>query len=840
MIMKKITVFGLFLFLSVSLIAQNNAYINGRIVDSSNNPLPGVTIRIADTDMGTASAADGSFQITGLVPDNYDLIFSYIGFETTELEATATDKGTNLMIVMTENTVSLNEVVVTAQHREQFIFDVPVSITSYTNAFFSEYNINEIDALSEYVPGLQVQLQSPNNPGFVVRGITSDSGDSRIEPRVSVFQDGVSISKSRGSVIELFDMERVEVLKGPQGTIFGRGAQIGAVHFVQNKPQPFHAGEITLGYGNYNQRLASGFLNLPVSDKIAVRFAGQFNARDGFIENLAGGDLNGKSTIALRGSLRWKPSTNTTIDLINNFQFDDYPGTAFQSGSLAANPETLDPFSPAFLERGDDLYTERLVMGSTLIANHSFGESLELTSITALRRFDSYESFDADGSSLPALWFAEDAYGDQFSQELRLNINPGERFTSFAGINYFWEKGYQKVPFETDERSMIAMVSPIVNAAKEGAFPELPVYQPDGNPFLGAGELINAPLKPFHRESYANYGNVNALEVFMDGTYEATEKLSLTLGLRGTYEQVKNGYEATFEGDPSIAGGILNEVFGAAPNLLFLPTEGRVEGEGDFLSWVGRIVAGYEFSESLNTYLNISRGRRPQVIEVTASGAEEISEEIVYSYETGIKTILADRRIQFDLSMFLYDYRNFQTNVIEITDGTIRSFTRDAGDASAMGLETAFRYAMVKGVSFFANYALLDASFNDTDRDGNEQVLAGNTFRLTPKHSLSAGLNLEMDSEMGIFFLRPSYTYKSKVYFEEENQQGIEQDAYGLLNARLGYTTTNRKYEIAIFGSNLLDEQYLIDAGNTGLAFGTPTFIAGPPRFFGVQIIAGY
>lgn len=838
--MKRISVFVTLLSICLGIYAQGTAYINGRVFDNKNETLPGVSVRIAGTTIGTASSADGSFRISGLKPETYDLVFSFIGYETVELSVNASERGTSLTVVMAESQVSLSEVVVTAQHREQFIFDVPVAITSFSGAFFRDYNIREVDALSEYVPGLQVQLQSPNNPGFVIRGITSDSGDSRVEPRVSVFQDGVSISKSRGSVIEVFDMERIEVLKGPQGTIFGRGAQIGAVHFVQNKPQPYHTGELSLGYGNYNQKLASGYMNVPIGNNLAFRLAGQYNARDGFIENLGGGNLNGKSTIALRGSLRWEPSSNTTIDWINNFQVDDYPGTAFQSGTFAPNPETLDPFAAAYLERGEDLYIDRTLLGSTLIANHALNEALQITSITAFRRFDSYESFDADGSSLPALWFAEDAFGDQFSQEIRLNFDNDDRFAGFAGFSYFWEKGYQKVPFETDERSFIAMISPMINAATGGVFPVLPPYNPDGTPFLDAGQLIGVPFKHFHTESYANHGNVNAYELFMDGTYNVTEQLNLTIGLRGTYEKVKNGYEANFYGDPSVAGVLLNDVFGAAPNLLFQPTEGKVQGEGDFLSWVGRFVAGYQFSDNVNTYASVSRGRRPHVIEVTTTGSEEISEEIVYSYELGIKTIMADRRINWDLSLFSYDYRNFQTVVTEIRDGTIRRFTKDAGDASAIGFETAFRYAIGKGISVFANYALLDASFKDTDREGNEQVLAGNRFRLTPKHSVSTGANIEMDAGFGVFFLRPSYTYKSHVFFEEENQPGIEQDAYGLLNVRLGYITQNRKYEVALYGSNLLDEQYLIDAGNTGQIFGTPTFIAGAPRFFGIQLRARY
>ncbi|MGF1585622.1 MAG: TonB-dependent receptor [Bacteroidales bacterium] len=838
--MKRLTIFFTLLSFWFSIYGQNTAYINGNVVDEKNEPLPGVTVNIAGTNTGTASAADGSFQITGLNTQNYNVVFSYIGFETIELSARANARGTNLQVVMKDTQVSLNEVVVTAQHREQFIFDVPVAITSYNNAFFRDYNIREVDALSEYVPGLQVQLQSPNNPGFVVRGITSDSGDSRVEPRVSVFQDGVSISKSRGSVVELFDMERIEVLKGPQGTIFGRGAQIGAVHFVQNKPQPFNSGEISLGYGNFNQKLVSGYLNVPLRNKLAFRLAGQYSERDGFIENLAGGELNGKSTIALRGSLRWKPSTSTTIDWINNYQLDDSPGTAFQSGTLAAIPETLDPFTPANLERGKELFIDRTVMGSTLIASHDISEALRITSTTAFRSFDSFESFDADGSSLPALWFAEDAYGDQFSQELRLNIDNNDRFAGFAGIGYFWENGYQKVPFETDERSFISMISPMINQATGGMFPVLPTYNSDGTPFLIAGQLIGAPLKPFHKESYANHGNVSAFEMFMDGTYKASEKLNLTIGLRGSYEKVRNGYEANFYGEPSVAGVLLNDVFGSSPNILFQPTEGRVKGEGDFFSWVGRFIAGYKFSDNVNTYASVSRGRRPHVIEVTSIGSEDISEEIVYSYEVGVKTTMADRRIQWDLSLFSYDYRNFQTAVTEIRDGTIRRFTKDAGDASAMGIETALRYAIGRSTSVFVNYALLDASFKDTDRDGIEQVLSGNRFRLTPKHSVSTGANFELDTGIGMLYLRPSFTYKSHIFFEEENQPGIEQDAYGLLNLKLGYITNNRKYEVAFYSSNLLDEKYIIDAGNTGLIFGTPTFIAGAPRFLGIQVRVRY
>lgn len=146
-----------------------------------------------------------------------------------------------------DDAVLLDRMVVTAQKREQQVQDVPIAITAFSGEFMQELGIDGFEQLGGYVPGLQTQVQSPNNPGFVIRGITSDSGDSQVEPRVSVFQDGVSISRSRGSVVEMFDMERVEVLRGPQGTLFGRGAQIGAVHLIQNKARNAFDGSFRAG-----------------------------------------------------------------------------------------------------------------------------------------------------------------------------------------------------------------------------------------------------------------------------------------------------------------------------------------------------------------------------------------------------------------------------------------------------------------------------------------------------------------------------------------------------------------------------------------------------------------
>src|SRR5205085_10752730 len=200
-----------------------------------------------------------------------------------------------------------NDIVVTAQLREQRISEVPMAITAYSGEFLDELGLNDFEDVSRFVPGFEVQNQSPNNPGFVMRGVTSDSGESFVEPRVSVFQDGVSISKSRGSFVELFDVQRVEIVRGPQSTLYGRGALIGAVNIIQNRADPSgFAGFLEGSYGNFDAMAVEGMLNIPMGDTAAFRVAGRYRNRDGYIDNLlGGGNFNSVDTGPIRGTFHW-------------------------------------------------------------------------------------------------------------------------------------------------------------------------------------------------------------------------------------------------------------------------------------------------------------------------------------------------------------------------------------------------------------------------------------------------------------------------------------------------------------------------------------------------------
>lgn len=807
--------------------------ISGTVASRDGEPLPAATVQIKGTNQGRATDLFGAFSFQNVQAGAYTLIVRMISFEAKEVEVqVSAGQSATVDVVLEPMALSLDDVLVTAQKRNESIQDVPITMSSLSGAFLREINVQEFDAFAAYVPGLEVQIQSVNNPGFVVRGITSDDGDARVEPRVSVFQDGVSISKSRGSVVELYDLERVEVLKGPQGTLFGRGAQIGAVHIIQNKANNQLDAELTLGGGNFDERLVRGFVNAPlIENKLFARGAFIYNERDGFIDNVSGGDLNGKETLAFRGSLRFLPTNQTVVDLILNWQNDSPPGTSFKSGTFAPAGGTLDPTEDADLDRGNDLFLDRRVWGTTLLVDHSLGNGVGLNSISAYREFDSFESFDADGTVAPALWFAEDSEGKQFSQELRVTYDNNGAFSGFAGASIFWEDGSQSVPFETDERAFFALLSPLLGGLD---VPNVPlVVDGQANLAVAVNPFTGQAFKTAHREAFTNFGSTTAFEFFADGTYRVTPQFSVTAGVRLTVEDVTGEYEVIDSETP----GTLGLILGATPNNLFAPTNGRLKETSNNMGWAGRFVLQYDLTPETNVFGSVSRGRRPDVINVTASGTDFLKEEIVWSYELGVKQSFFQNRLSIDVGGFIYDYFNFQTSITELTPDGLVSETRDSGNASALGFETSVRFVAHRFVSFYGSYGYIDATFDDDDADGNPQALGGNRFRLTPEHSFSLGFNAEYPIQEGInVFLRPTYTFKSQVFFEETNLSGIEQDDYGLLNLRAGVSALNNRVELAFYAKNLLDEEYVIDAGNTGGAFGIPTFIAGPPRFIGLQL----
>ena len=202
--------------------------VSGKVTNEQGEALPGVVVRCGNTNVQTD--LNGEFHVN--VNDGDKLTFTYIGYNTITKDA----DDNNMKVVMKENTQALGEVIVTTQKKKQSSLEIPVAVSAVTGSVMEKLNLHQMDDVAQFTPGVQIQLQSPNNPGYVIRGVTSDGGEAYSQPRVSVFMDGVSTSRSRSSAVELFDLERLEVVKGPQGTLFGRGAEIGGINIIRHKP----------------------------------------------------------------------------------------------------------------------------------------------------------------------------------------------------------------------------------------------------------------------------------------------------------------------------------------------------------------------------------------------------------------------------------------------------------------------------------------------------------------------------------------------------------------------------------------------------------------------------
>ncbi|MCA1935266.1 MAG: TonB-dependent receptor [Asticcacaulis sp.] len=804
------------------------------------------------------------------------------------------------------------EIVVTLQKREQKLLNVPAAVTGLSASFLTDVGVTDFAELSLFVPGFEVQDQSPNNPGFVMRGITSDSGAATGEARVSVFQDGVSISRSRGAYVELFDLDRVEVAKGPQSTLFGRGALIGAVNIIQAKAKPVLDGKAAISVGDYNYRMVDAMVNVPLSETLAVRLSGRAKHRDGYTENLLGGDdFNGLGSDALRLTAAWRPTDTLRFDLITNYQKDSTPGTGFKSGTFTpTDPKTgavigdLSPTSGAALANGAgfknrDLGLERTVTGTTLLGEWRLSDAYRLSSISAYRRFSASEVFDADGMSLPLLAIAEDAKGKQWSQELRLNYDAGGAVSWFAGLSYFKEEASTAVPMQINERlaglflaNALARPTPqspaVLDATATAAFGVLSPYV-----------LTN------HRESSTNFGKTESVDAYADLTWRVTPKLELSAGVRYTEDDKVSGYAASVENPSALAAAssltpvITANVQAQVTQLVtqYVTATGTAPSQAQINAWTAqvtplvvqavvagmppvgifkqptpgngnrvdqsfsddgvtyRLVARYAFSDTINAYASAARGRQPKVLSGDSGSTPLAAPKFTYadaetvdSLELGVKTRLLDGRLSWDTAVYGYRYENFQTQVSTATGGLI---TVSAGEADAYGLETQAYYRLTPGADLFVTYAYSHARF------GNG-LYEGNRFRLNPDHSLSLGGRFKFSTQNARFWFTPTYIWQSDVAFDDNNdlpkyqpavaglrpvadtKQDEKQDAYGLLNLRLGYAPLNAPWSVEVFADNVTDEAYIKDAGNTGDNLGIATFIAGEPRMVGVTLRINY
>lgn len=709
--------------------------------------------------------------------------------------------------------VLLDLVEVRARGGDQAAFG-PVAVTAYDGAFLEANGIDDYGDLATVTPGFFAGSQSVDNTSLNIRGITSDSTDPRQPPRVSVLQDGVLLHNPRGGAVALFDLDDVAVFKGPQPTRFADGVQGGALAVSSNRARDESSGALSLGVGEFDAVEAGAFVNRPLVDgRLFARVAVYSKKRDGHVGNRAGGPaLQDEDTRALRTSLRWRPAPGTTADLVFNLQEDDTAGTAFKTlDGVPGFPAVTDtdPYSAANLNRGNDLGIGRTLVNLTGILRHELGADWTLSSTSAWRSVDSRNEFDADGSAVYLLEPGERYAGRRLSQEVRIDHDADGPLTASFGVAAARSEDRQDTVIRTDENALYT--------------------------YLTGGGVFPFPLNPRYEERARNEADSTSGDVFGRADYALTERLTLGGGLRLTHERLVSRYQSFAASVPGNLSGSLPMSGGG--NNFFQVTPGELESRDEARSWSGQLDARYALTPTLTTFASVTRGRRPPVLgfdQITLAPTT-LSEETVVAYEIGARGSFAGGRVRYDASVFQYDFENFQTQRI-VPPGIAQPF--DGGRARGRGFELGVQADLAEPLTLFATYGYTDARFADRDGDGLPQVYAGDTFRLTSRHTASLGgtLTVPVDGGGEVFFT-PLLTYRSEYYFEDNNAQNggtLRQEGFILLNLRLGYRGKGGLWEVVAHVDNALDKEYLLDAGNTGGAYGFPTAVRGAPRMAGV------
>lgn len=797
----------------------------------------------------------------------------------------------------------VDDIVVTAQRSAEALSEAPVAVTAVDAAEARTLRLFRFSDLAAVTPGLTVQSKSPSDSVIVLRGVSNGDGSAYQEPRVSVFQDGAPLSRARAAVFELFDLERVEVLRGPQTTLFGRHALTGAVNVIQHKADPEPGGGFAIEAGSRGQRLFDGVVNAPLGDALAVRLAVRRREDAGRNADLLGGGRFGEGrTDATRLTFTARPTPAFRSDLILNLERETGTGQAFKSRTFRpADPETGDPLgdlsssSGAALAAGENfeggrpLGRERRLDGLVWLNRWRIHPDLELSAVTAGRRFESLEILDFDGFALPLLTVGDDASGEQWSQELRANWTPHPAVDAVFGLSAQADRGRQRIPLQIDERLVLALLTGRLDRTDPDLRPEDAYTAPAIQATLlrGVAQARGATLAPAlaegiasnlrgdHREAYADFGKSRGIDVYGDVAWRLTPRLQATAGLRYGWMDKVSGLSAEVEGRSVLAGflGALSQP-AAQRNALFAalaapgaatrppsatyplprfglraqPTAGGATAYAalDDEGLAGRLVLRYDLTDAVMTYASYGRGRRPRVLSPETPARPEgpvvfstVSAEIIDAVEIGAKAAAPRYGLRMETALYRYVYRNFQT----LQQQGAQYVVTDAGRAAAWGLEAEARWAPTPA---FEGFAVLEGSHARFE-DG---AYAGNRFALQPDARATLGFTWTQAVPGGRVLTTPVYAWRGAHYFADDNGRPElmtgafvapldfepRQSAYGLLNLSVAFEPDHRRWRASVFATNALDARYIVEAGNGGEDFGLPTYVAGERRALGLRL----
>ncbi|MFA5633349.1 MAG: TonB-dependent receptor [Porticoccaceae bacterium] len=724
---------------------------------------------------------------------------------------------------------ALEEIIVTAQKRAENLQDVPIAVTALQGDQLMNAGIDTQRALAMMTPNVVVNANADYVTPYI-RGVGTQYANPGLEPSVGTYFNDIYISRSSAGYMTFNDVERVEVLKGPQGTLYGRNTTGGAVRIITKNPtDEFEAG-VGVNLGNYNQQGADFYVSGPLTENLNGRLSGQIDKRDGFVDNIVGGnDYGDRDQFMLHGKLAWQATDNLDVRLdLDYTEKDDREGTAFLPLFPGLPEQTGAAFGGVVSQKTHeysgnlDNSNEYTAGGGQLRVDYEF-DSFMVSSITGYR-YTKFTGFaDLDGTSAP-LFDANTVLSktENYSQEIQLASTSDSRLQWQVGIYYFEEKSNH-------------------DFGLGGAFVDADLGFPGG--FVGGNGHVDI-------DSFAPYGQV---------TFDITDQWEILLGLRYTDETKKarnNFYVTTTVAPGTPSSAHIMDVPVSGQKVSFTELNPKVQ-----LNW--RPTSGIMLYASYSEAFKSGGFNLPQ----PAPGLiTEVEQETLESFEIGWKTEFD--RVRFNGAIFHYKIKDLQLQVTDLAGGI--TSVRNAGDAEVDGAEFDVTFAATDKLEVGAGAGWQDAEFGNVP-DGQYYVPCARMPEfvargMTPVSGTCAALGgLGLEEFVGNLegnalphapelsgYVRANYTqpladgsnlmfgvlvnYTDKYYYTSDNL--FAEPSKTLVNANISWQSADDQYQVTLYGSNLTDEDYHSHmapfAGSGGWR------VPAPPRMYGIRFAASF
>ncbi len=717
----------------------------------------------------------------------------------------------------TEELTYLEEITVTATKRAQSLQDVPISVSAFSADTIEATRMQGLTDIAIRTPNFLIGQQGPTAPELTIRGIGSTDRESGSDRSVVVFVDEVYIGRTGASTFDLFDLERVEVLRGPQGTLFGRNVVGGAVNLVTAKPSPEFDAKVQATYGRRDLAEVKAMLNGGLSDTLSGRLALSVKSQEGFyrMRSFAGDRSNDMKAYGVRGQLLLTPSDDWSLLFSLDVAEDEVEGVASRitqgAVSDAGFAAALAPFGP-FVPAEDPFTTD----------NNKFG-MIERSHVALMSRLD-WSTAIGDLTVIPAYRSAE-------FDELR----------DIAGIgfNAAGVRGFESTAINDENYSALSIEARMASPGDSS------------NPLSWIGGFYYLDEKidrdqirerqantAFSRPLFDQLNNASSVALFGEATYTLADRINLTVGGRWTKDKKDFDLEVVNTLSAAQQAEIAARL-GRATTLNPAQQEYVAQVDESWSEFTPKATLSFDFSKDVLVFATYSEGfKSGGFVGLAATSREAMRSfepESARNLEFGVKATLADGRLQLNASYYDLKFKQLQLRDRILTipgDVTSAIVTiTNAAEAEMNGVELEVVALPIAGLTLSGGFSTLDSEITEVTEGSN--VVLGTDLPKAPEFTLNLAAQYEYPLGPGVLRMRADYRHTGDHYFDLNEQAAGQEDDYGLLGARIAYAGAGDSWEVAAWAKNLTDEEYRshvqsIRAGRAGIAQ------MGEPRTWGL------